>query len=93
MDGQMYAIKLESEDDEAIHFSASYPLAPEIDVTGMVYLKTDQTLTLEIGTLGKQVVLELFDQMISRKDAFSCWGKVATISRTICMACASSWAK
>ena len=67
LDGQMYAIKLESEDDEAIHFSASYPLAPEIDVTGMVYLKTDQTLTLEIGTLGKQVVLELFDQMISRK--------------------------
>jgi len=67
LDGQMYAIKLESEDDEAIHFSASYPLAPEIDVTGMVYMKTDQTLTLEMGTLGKQVVLELFDHMISRK--------------------------
>lgn len=67
MEGERYPIELSSEDDNEVLFLASFPLATNVNVTGLTYHKINQTLTLEIGSIGKNVVLELFDKMIERK--------------------------
>ncbi len=67
MEGQLYPIKIIEEDEEQIVFSSDFQLVPEVIVSGMVYLKADHTLVLELGAINKQVTLEKFDHMISRK--------------------------
>ena len=67
MEGQLYPIKIIEEDEEQIVFSSDFQLVPEVLVSGMIYLKSDQTLVLELGAINKQVTLEKFDHMISRK--------------------------
>jgi hypothetical protein len=69
VEGQLYPISRESEDEDHISISANFPLSPEVTVTGMTYLKSAHELQLEIGALDKQVTLELFDDMIHRKAA------------------------
>lgn len=69
LDGQLYPIKIEDENDEQIVFSADFPLDPRVVVDRITYRKSDQTLILELGTMEKQVTLEQFDRMISRKAA------------------------
>lgn len=67
LEGEIYSIERTSEDDQQVTFLASFPLETDVTVTAMTYRKSDQTLTLEIGSLGKSVNLELFDAMIERK--------------------------
>lgn len=69
LDGSRYPIDRLSETGDTISFSASFPLSPNVSVTGLSYHKTGQTLTLELGSLEKKVELELFDEMIKRKAA------------------------
>ena len=69
IEGQTYPIAKQTEDDQQVVFSADIPLSPEVTVTGLIYHKPDQLLVLDIGSVGKQVTLELFDQMIKRKVA------------------------
>jgi hypothetical protein len=69
LDGQLYPIKRQSESEEAITFSAGFPLSPDLTVGSMTYQKTTQMLSLSIESLGKEVVLEQFDLMIQRKSA------------------------
>ncbi len=68
-EGNSYPIDRQSEDQEQVAFSAAIPLDPELTVTGLIYRKSDHLLLLDIGPLGKQVTLELFDQMIRKKEA------------------------
>ncbi len=67
VDGEMYSIKRTSGDELQVQFQTSIPLGNDVTVTGMTYLKSGSTLTLEIENLGEKVTLEQFDQMISRK--------------------------
>jgi hypothetical protein len=69
LDGQSYAVDRILEDETMVQFSAAFPLSPEAGVTGMTYRKDENTLELELGSLGKTLVLEQFDQMIRRKVA------------------------
>jgi len=69
LDGQLYPIKIQSETEASIVFSAIFPLAPDLNVNGMTYQKSAQTLTLHIESPEKEVVLEKFDLMIQRKSA------------------------
>lgn len=69
VDGQLYSIRTELEDDEKIVFSADFPVDPEVRISRMTYMKSDQTLELELGNLEKKVTLEQFDRMISRKNS------------------------
>ena len=69
LDGQSYAVDRILEDETMVQFSAAFPLSPDAGVTGMTYRKDKNTLELELGSLGKTVVLEQFDQMIGRKVA------------------------
>ena len=69
LDGQLYPIKLQSESEEVITFSAGFPLSPDLTVGSMTYQKTAQTLSLSIESLEKEVVLEQFDLMIQRKSS------------------------
>ncbi len=67
LEGERYPIELNSDDDSQVSYLASFPLETDVNVTGLTYHKGNQTLTLEIGSTGKNVVLELFDNMIERK--------------------------
>ena len=67
LDGEMYSIERTSDDEDRITFLTSFPLESQITVSGMTYLKSNETLILEIGSLGKNIILERFDQMIERK--------------------------
>ena len=67
LDGEMYSIEQTSDDEDRITFLTSFPLESQITVSGMTYLKSNETLILEIGSLGKNIILERFDQMIERK--------------------------
>jgi len=69
VDGQLYSIEIVEENEEQIVFSADFPLDPLLLVDKISYSKTNQTLVLELGNMGKQVTLEQFDRMISRKAA------------------------
>ncbi len=69
LDGQRYPIKIVNENDEQIVFSADFPLDPLLLVDEITYKKATQTLVLELGSMEKQVTLEQFDRMISRKAA------------------------
>ncbi len=69
LDGSWYPIERLSETGDTISFSASFPLTPNVSVTGMSYHKSEKTLTLELESLKKKVELELFDEMIKRKAA------------------------
>ncbi|MFO7669951.1 MAG: Zn-dependent hydrolase [Bacteroidales bacterium] len=69
VDGELYSIQAEMEDDEKIVFSADFLVDPEVRVSRMTYMKSDQTLELELGNLEKKVTLEQFDRMISRKNS------------------------
>lgn len=69
LDGQLYPIKIEEENDEQIVFSADFPLDPKVLVDRITYKKLGQTLILDLGTMQKQLTLEQFDRMISRKAA------------------------
>ncbi len=64
---QLYPIQIELEDDEKIVFSANFPIDPEVMVSRMTYLKSGQTLVLELGGMDKKITLEQFDRMINRK--------------------------
>jgi hypothetical protein len=68
-EGNSYPIDRLSEDQEQAVFSAGIPLDTELTVTGLTYRKSDHLLLLDIGPLGKQVTLELFDEMIEKKAA------------------------
>ncbi|MCK5136088.1 MAG: Zn-dependent hydrolase [Bacteroidales bacterium] len=67
LEGEMYTIERTSEDDQQVAFLTSFPLERDVTVTGMIFRKSDQTLVLEIGSLGKSIILELFDSMMERK--------------------------
>lgn len=67
VDGQIYPIRVESDEKERIIYSASFPLDEKAMVTGMSYLKSEQKLELELGVLNKTILLETFDRMMSRK--------------------------
>lgn len=67
LDGQTFPIKVLSEDKDQVTFQTSFPLGEAVEVTGMTYSKGDETLHLEIGSMGKTIHLERFDRMIERK--------------------------
>ena len=67
LDGQLYPIERTTDDEDRVSFTASIPLGSDVTVTGMIFSKADETLILEIGTLGKNVTLERFNHMIERK--------------------------
>lgn len=67
VEGQLYPIEIIKEDEDQIVYSSDFPLVPQVVVSGMIYLKSAQTLVLELGAINKQVTLEKFDHMISRK--------------------------
>jgi len=69
LEGATYTIERLSEDDNQVIFQADIPLEAGIEVTGMVFQKSDQTLDLKVGNLDKIVTLELFDDMLQRKAA------------------------
>jgi hypothetical protein len=69
VDGQVYPIQIISESEESINFSTTFPLAPEVTVTGITYRKTEEILDLQLGSLGKEIHLEKFDNMVRRKSA------------------------
>ena len=67
LNGQLYPIERTTDDEDLVSFTASFPLGSDVTVTGMTFSKADETLTLEIGSLGKSVTLERFNHMIERK--------------------------
>lgn len=67
VEGQLYPIGIEMEDEQRIVFSADFPIDPELVVRAMTYQKSDQTLALELGELNRVITLEQFNKMISRK--------------------------
>ena len=67
VEGQLYPIKIQDEDEEKIVYSADFPLDANVAVSSMTYLKAEQMLELELGAMDKTITLEQFDQMISRK--------------------------
>jgi hypothetical protein len=67
LDGQLYPIERTSDDEDRVSFTASFPLGSDVTVTGMIFSKADETLILEIGTLGKSITLERFNHMMERK--------------------------
>ena len=69
LDGQTFNIERSLEDDSQVVFRANFPLVAGIEVTEMVFQKSDRTLHLKLGKLGKSVSLELLDNMLRRKAA------------------------
>jgi len=67
VDGERYPVERISEGDDEVTFSASFPLESDVTVTGMTYVKPEETLVLDLGTLGKKLTLERFDQMMEKK--------------------------
>ncbi len=67
LDGVMYPFERISDDEDQVVFRTSFPIANELTVNGMTYLKADEVLVLEISNLGKSINLERFDDMIERK--------------------------
>lgn len=69
VDGQLFPIEVLMEDDAMIVYSSDFPIDGELVVSGMTYIKSEQTLELELANMDKIVTLEQFDRMISRKAA------------------------
>lgn len=69
IDGHSYPIEQIFEDDQKISYTCNFPVSEEITVSGISYHKTAIELTLEISDPEKEVKLEQFDNMISRKAA------------------------
>ena len=67
LDGKMYSIERLSDDEDQITFQTSFPIANEVAVTGMTYIKSEENLLLEISSLDKSITLERFDRMVERK--------------------------
>lgn len=67
LDGERYPIEQTVDDEERVTFTTNFTLQNEVTVTGMTYLKSEEKLILELGGLGRSIVLEQFDRMIERK--------------------------
>jgi len=66
-DGEQYPIERLTDNEEHVTFSTDIPLEGDLTVTGITYQKSTETLSMEIGSIGKHVTLERFDHMIERK--------------------------
>lgn len=67
LEGEVYPIRLSSEDEEEMVFEATIPINDELIVNSLTYLKTDEKLLLRFSDTEKEVALEKFSAMMERK--------------------------
>lgn len=67
LDGEVYSIEETSNDQEMITYSAQIPVNEDVVVSGITYLKTDETLVLDISGIERKVTLEKFAKLMERK--------------------------
>ena len=66
-DGEVYPIRLLTEDAEMITYAASIPVAGGFQVNGLTYLKAEEKLILELSGIQRSFTLEKFSNLIKRK--------------------------
>ena len=67
LEGEVYSIKLISEDEDQISYEASIPLSSDLILSGLTYLKREGYLRLQFSGMEKEVTLEKFASMMERK--------------------------
>lgn len=67
LDGEVYSIEEISNDEEKIIYTAQIPVNGDVLVSGITYLKTDETLVLDISGIERKVTLEKFAKLMERK--------------------------
>lgn len=67
LEGEVYSIQLNSEDEERINYSATIPINNDLTVTGLSYLKTEEQLLLQFSEIEKDLSLEKFATLMERK--------------------------
>jgi hypothetical protein len=69
VDGQVYSIRLLTEDAEMITYSASIPVSGGFQVDGLTYLKAEEKLILELSGIERSFTLEKFSNLMKRKNS------------------------
>jgi hypothetical protein len=67
LDGEVYSIKETYNGPEMITYTAQIPLNKDVLVSGITFLKTDETLILDISGIERKVTLEKFAKLMERK--------------------------
>jgi len=67
LDGEVYPIEFESEDEQRISYSANIPLNGDLTVSNLTYLKTEENLVLYFSGIEKEATLEKFASLMERK--------------------------
>jgi len=65
--GEVYPLKIVSEDEQTINYEATFPLNNNIRVKRVSYFKTEERLLLELEGLNKTLSLEKFSSLMERK--------------------------
>jgi hypothetical protein len=81
VDGNVYSLKLVSEDAMSSRYECSFPVSDQVTVSGMSYMQTEERLQLELVEPGTTLVLEKFEKTVARKrDEFAIVDLTADLS-------------
>ncbi|MEZ5072309.1 MAG: Zn-dependent hydrolase [Bacteroidales bacterium] len=67
VDGSTYDLEVLREEEGQIQYRCDFPVDPEVIVSGILFDKVQETLTLTLAGLDRSVVLESYDRMMARK--------------------------